>query len=298
MARSKEQNKLFYANVEGWLSLCLNLVLFGIKLWAGIVSASVALIADAWHTLSDSVTSIIVLIGSKIAVKPPDKDHPFGHGRTELIASLIIGVLLIIVAASFVQDSIINLKNKESAIFGTVAIVVTAISIVSKELMAQLAIRFGKKVDSQPMIADGWHHRSDALSSVVILIGILFGNKIWWIDSVLGFLVGILIIVTAIEVLRKAIHPLIGETPNDELRQQISDIAKQIHDEELHIHHVHVHKYGNHVELTFHIRLRECMILREAHVITENFVKSIKRELNMVATIYVDSMEKETQNCR
>lgn len=290
MERSKGDTKKHYAYVEGWLSLIGNIILFAIKLWAGIVSNSVALIADAWHTLSDSVTSVIVLVGTKISAKPPDEEHPFGHGRSELIASIIIGVLLVVVAFSFVQESIIQLNRKESANFGTVAIVVTIISIVSKEIMAQLAIRYGKQVNSQPMIADGWHHRSDALSSVVILVGILFGSQFWWVDAVLGIAVGLLILVTAVEVLRNAIHPLIGEAATEGLLEKLEEISKIVSNEQLYIHHIHVHKYGDHVELTFHIRLPGEMMLEDTHIITQKFAQLIKKDLDIQATIYVNSL--------
>ncbi|MCF8373354.1 MAG: cation diffusion facilitator family transporter [Bacteroidales bacterium] len=290
MERSKGDTKKHYAYVEGWLSLIGNIILFAIKLWAGIVSNSVALIADAWHTLSDSVTSVIVLVGTKISAKPPDEEHPFGHGRSELIASIIIGVLLVVVAFSFVRESIVQLSEKESANFGTVAIVVTIISIVSKEIMAQLAIRYGKKVNSQPMIADGWHHRSDALSSVVILVGILIGSQFWWVDAVLGIAVGLLILVTAVEVLKNAINPLIGEAATEELLDRLIEISKTVTHEELHIHHIHVHTYGDHVELTFHIRLPGEMMLEDTHSITRKFVQAIREDLDIQATIYVNSL--------
>lgn len=258
-----------------------------------MASASVALIADAWHTLSDSVTSVVVLVGAKISTKPADEEHPFGHGRSELIASIIIGVLLVVVAFSFVQESIIHLNQKDSAHFGTLAIVVTIISIVTKEGMAQMAIRYGKKVGSQPMIADGLHHRSDALSSLVILVGIFFGTYFWWIDAVLGIAVGILILATAIEVLRKAINPLIGEAASNDLLNDLQRISKDVYEEEIYIHHIHVHAYGDHIELTFHIRLPGEMMLEDTYMITRKFVRLIKEELDIQATIYVNSLGKK-----
>jgi len=109
----KESNtdisKLAYS--EGWLSIIANIILFGIKYWAGIISGSVALITDAWHSLTDSASSVAVIVGTKISSKPPDKHHPFGHGRAELITSLIIGFLLVIVGINFIFDSVHSIKN-------------------------------------------------------------------------------------------------------------------------------------------------------------------------------------------
>lgn len=153
-------------------SIFLNIGLFGIKIWAGIVTGSVALIADAWHTLSDSISSVAVLIGLKVSAKPADDNHPYGHGRAEIIASLVVGLLLAVIGFNFLMESIIRLRNHESVNYGILAIVVTVISAVMKEVMAQYSIIIGKRTNSSSMIADGWHHRSDAISSLVILVGI------------------------------------------------------------------------------------------------------------------------------
>ena len=278
--------------MEGWLSLFLNLLLFIIKYWAGIVSGSIAMIADAWHTLSDSITSAILLIGARVSKKPPDKEHPFGHGRAELVVSVIIGVILAVVGVSFVNDSIKKLIENERANFGIIAIVVTAISVVSKEIMAQIAIRYGKKVKSTAMIADGWHHRSDAISSLIILVGIYVGRYFWWSDGVLGIIVGLFIGYTAYKILKDTINPLIGENPDDELKSKIKKLALNFYNNEMNPHHFHIHNYGNHTELTFHIRLPGDMNLDKATSITISFVKEIKKELDMAATIFIDAIEK------
>ena len=134
-------------------SLLLNIVLFGIKFWAGIVSNSVALIADAWHTLSDSISSVAVLIGLKVSSQPADKKHPYGHGRAEIISAVVVGVLLAVVGFNFLIESILRLRGHEEVHYGTVAIVVTIISIVVKEGMAQYSVIIGKKSKSKALIA-------------------------------------------------------------------------------------------------------------------------------------------------
>ena len=157
----KDINK--YISREGWLSIIGNIFLFVLKYWAGIVTGSIALIADAWHTLSDSVSSVIVLIGGKISQKPADEEHPFGHGRAEHIAAIIIGVLLAIVAFDFIVSSIEKFGTHEKTVFGTIAWIVTIVSILVKEGMAQYAFWAAKKANSSILRADGWHHRTDAL---------------------------------------------------------------------------------------------------------------------------------------
>lgn len=110
-----------YINREGWFSIIGNILLFALKYWAGITTGSIALIADAWHTLTDSISSVIVLIGGKISRKPADNEHPFGHGRAEHIASLVIGILLAVIAIDFIINSIEKLTTQEHTKFGTFA---------------------------------------------------------------------------------------------------------------------------------------------------------------------------------
>ena len=277
-----------YGNLEGWLSIVLNLFLFVIKFWAGIVSGSVAIIADAWHTLSDSFTSVIVLVGIKISSIPPDKEHPFGHGRAELIGSIIIGVLLGVVGFNFVLESIHKLSDHTEAVFGKLAIIVTAVSVVLKEGMAQFAVWAGKKVKSQSMIADGWHHRSDAASSLVILIGIFLNDYYWWIDGVMGILVAIFIFYTTYVILKDAVNTMLGETPDEGLIKELKVLSKQIYPSDLLIHKIQVHKYGNHTEFTFHIKLPHDYSLSDAHQISFDFETLIKNELDICATIHME----------
>ena len=141
-----DKNK--YIIREGWLSIITNIILFGLKYWAGIITGSIALIADAWHTLTDSVSSVIVLIGGKISRKPADDDHPFGHGRAEHIAAMIIGLLLALVAFDFIMSAIEKFGTREKTVFGTIAWIVTIISILVKELLAQYAFWAANKSGS------------------------------------------------------------------------------------------------------------------------------------------------------
>ncbi|MBN2410605.1 cation transporter [candidate division KSB1 bacterium] len=279
---------------EGWLSIIFNIFLFGLKYWAGIVTGSIALMADAWHTLSDSVSSVIVLVGARVSLKPADKKHPFGHGRAELIASMVIGVLLSIVALNFIQDSVDKLKNHQKVIFGTVAIVVTIISAITKEGLARFAFWAWGKTDSTVLKADAWHHRSDAISSAIILIGIFFGKYFWWIDGVLGILVALLILYASYEIFRDAVNPLLGEEPDREMLDKIHKMCKQISGkEDIITHHYHVHKYGDHTELTFHLKLPGNMKLEKVHDIASKIEEAIKLKFSIEATIHMEPLKKD-----
>ncbi|MFA8433028.1 MAG: cation diffusion facilitator family transporter [Marinifilaceae bacterium] len=289
--RTPSEELAYYSYMEGSLSIGMNLLLFALKFWAGVVTGSIAIIADAWHTLSDSLSSVIVLIGAKISTKPADEDHPFGHGRAELISAFIIGVLLLLVAFDFILESYNTLQNQESSKFGTLAIVVMVISIIMKEGMAQYAFWAARKTNSKVLKADGWHHRTDAISSVVILVGILIGPYFWWMDGVLGLVVALLIGYAAYEILSDTVHSLLGESPAKERLEELIDLCREIYPKDPDPHHFHIHTYGDHAELTFHIRLPHNMPIKEAHDIATQMEDAIRERFGYHSTIHIEPLK-------
>ena len=282
--------KLRYFRIEGWMSIIMNFILFILKYWAGTVTGSLALIADAWHTLTDSVSSVIVLIGGTISRKPADEEHPFGHGRVEHITSIIIGVLLAIIAFDFVLQAAVKFSTREGTIYGTLAWIATIVSILVKEAMAQYAFFAARKTRSSILWADGWHHRTDALSSILILAGLLVGKYFWWTDAVLGFLVALMIAYASYDILRKEIRSLIGEKPSGELVASIMKTAQSTSKIPLHLHHIHVHTYGDHTELSCHIKLPGSMSLTEAHEICTRVEQSLLDQHQIIATIHPEPL--------
>jgi cation diffusion facilitator family transporter len=272
----------------GWISILVNVLLFGLKYWAGIASGSVAIIADAWHTLSDSITSIIVVVSVWIASRPADEEHPFGHGRAEILASTIIGVLLAVIAIEFFIESIQRLVQRESANYGTFAIVITAISVVAKEGLARYALIVGKNTGSRSIKADAWHHRSDAISSMVILVGIFLNKYIWWIDGAMGILVTLLILHAAYGILKDVLNAFLGEKPNKQIINTIDEICKRNYKSAVYPHHIHVHHYGEHTEMTLHIKLDKKLSLEGAHNIASMIEDDIRTELEIEATIHTE----------
>jgi cation diffusion facilitator family transporter len=273
---------------EGIIAIIVNTGLFGIKLWAGIVSGSIALIADAWHTISDSLSSFIVIIGSRLASEKPDKDHPFGHGRWEPITAIFIGFFLAVIAYNFIRDSIDRFIAGQTADFGLIAIVVTAISLLVKAWLAQYAFSVARKSGNSAVRADGWHHQSDALTSGVILAAIFFADRFWWIDSILGGLVSLLLLYAVFEIMKEAVNKLLGERPDPELIRQVESIIENSYHEDVMPHHYHLHNYIDHKELTFHIKVDDNMDVHNGHEIATEIENRIFRELNITATIHVE----------
>jgi cation diffusion facilitator family transporter len=272
----------------GWISIFVNLFLFFLKFWAGVVSGSVAIIADAWHTLSDSISSIFLILGVFLSQKPADKDHPFGHGRYELIATILIGCLLVWVSYNFFVESIVRLQNKEAASFGLVAIIVTIISIIVKEGLTQYSFFISRKTKSRAVAADGWHHRSDAISSLAILIGIFAGRYFWWIDGAMGIVVSLFILYTAYKIISESSHTILGEKPTPDLVQELVEITNNAAKYNVYPHHIHIHNYINHKELTLHIYLPDGMSISESHKVTNSIEKALFDMKEIEATIHVE----------
>ncbi len=283
---SKQTNK--YAYWQGVLSIIVNSLLFVAKYYAGIVSGSVALVADAWHTFSDSASSLVLIIGTKLASKPADKEHPYGHGRIELVTALIIGILLTLIGFSFLTSAINKLISKDAAVFGTLAISVTIASILLNEALAQYAFYLAKKTKNSSIKADGWHHRSDALSSLIILIGIIVGSYWWWMDGVLGIIMAGFIFHAGYGIFKEVINPLIGQEPNQEMVAQCKAICTNVGGKDIAPHHFHVHQYGGHTELTFHIALDGEQSLSVVHSLADRIEEEISQALAVETTIHVE----------
>jgi len=271
---------------SGWFSIIGNLFLSGLKYWAGISTGSLALVADAWHSISDIITSAIVLIGGKISRKPADEDHPFGHGRAEHVASVIIGVVLAVVAFDFIIGAIEKFGTRERTYYNTFAWIAVVISILVNEGMTQYSFWAAKKINSGMLKADGWHHRTDALSSIIVLIGIAVGSSFWWTDAVLSFIVALMIGWASWEILSKEITSLLGESPAEDLLLLIRETAQQACEQPIYLHHIHIHNYGQHSEMSCHIKLPSKMPLDEAHEICTKIENAVEKKFGYLSTIH------------
>ena len=284
-----QHSKLGYR--EGLVSVILNLLLFVLKYYAGIASASLALIADAWHTLSDSLTSLVVIFGIKLSSKKPDKEHPFGHGRWEQISALIIAILLALIGVEFMKDAIARLRGHEAADFGWLAYLATVASIVLKEGLARYAFYIARKTGNAAVKADGWHHRSDALSSLMVLAGLFLSPYFWWIDSVLGMLISFMLFYAAYGIIREAVNKILGEEPSEEVIGKVEQIVKAEMGNVAYPHHYHIHHYGDHIEFTFHIQVPGEETVEEAHRKATLIEMQIKTELKIDATIHIEPLK-------
>ncbi len=278
-----------YGYFEGLLSIFVNLGLCIMKFIFGTILNSISLIADAVHSLSDVITSLIIIFGFRVSSKPPDKEHPFGHGRVERVVSIVIACMLIVVGFEFFLNGLSRLQNPVPIEVNVFIIVLLGLSIVIKELLFQFAMWLGKKIESSALMADAWHHRTDALSTVLVLLGfITFKFGFYRVDGILGMVISILIAYTGISIIKKSASSLIGEAPSPAFINRIKMLALSctgVSD----VHHIHVHDYGGKYEITIHIRLKADTHLDTAHEKATEVEKCIKDEVkNAEVTVHVE----------
>lgn len=262
----------------------VNVVLLLFKFVAGIVGHSAAMIADAVHSLSDFVTDIIVLVFVRISGKPTDKSHEYGHGKYETLATTLIGLALLIVAVGIVYSALTKIiawaQGGTLEAPGMLALWAALLSIILKEAVFHYSMVQARKLKSQAVEANAWHHRSDALSSIGTAIGIggaIFLGERWTVlDPMAGIIVGLFIIKVAIDLLRNGIGDLMEHSLPDEVESEILQLAGSIpgvtepHD-------LHTRRIGNHYAIELHILMDDDISLREAHNKSEE-VENILRE--------------------
>jgi len=281
-----------YGYLEGIVSIIGNTVLFLLKLSAGLLTGSIALMADAWHTLSDSASSLVVLVSVKLSNKPPDKEHPYGHGRYDLIAAIIIGVLLVVIAFDFGKESIIRLLDNKHVEYTLIAWIAVIVSIIFKEGMAQFAMFTYRKSNNESLKADAWHHRSDALSSVLLLIGFFLNDYIWWIDGAMGIALSVFIAFIAYKIMKEAILKILGKQPSDETLNKIKNITNEAVGFDVNPHKIRLHDYVHKAELTMHIYLPKTLQLKDIHDITLRIEDSIKQIYKYNVIVHTEPLDK------
>ncbi len=277
--------------LEAWVSIVGNIALFLVKFAIGKLIGSISLIADSVHTLSDVLTSVVVLAGFKIGGREPDKEHPFGHGRIESIATLIIAILLILVGVEFLRQSIERLRQPRMVAGTILVVLIMLLSGVLKELMASFSIWLGRRIDSSTLIADAWHHRSDAIASVLVavaIVGAIF--HVYWLDGLFGLLVSLLIIYTGGELGWQAANYLIGTSPDQGLLDSIKAEAAAVGGV-VGVHDISVHEYGPRRAISIHVEVQGGMDVTAAHGIADEVERRVASLMNAEAVVHIDPPE-------
>ncbi|MFH1552552.1 MAG: cation diffusion facilitator family transporter [Candidatus Omnitrophota bacterium] len=272
---------------SAWLGILSNILLFAIKLFAGIFGRSQAMIADAFHTASDALTSVGVLVGFKIAEKPADEHHPFGHGRAESIAAKIVSLVLILVGLGIAYSSARVLITGNITEPGSIALIAGIISICVKEFTYRRVISAGKKINSVSLKADAYHHRSDALSSIAAIIGIA-GAKLGktFMDPLAGIIVAGFIIKMGVETFHMAYDELMDAAPPEELRRKIEKTVMMVAGVK-EVKRIMVRKTGIEFFIEVIIGVDSSQTVEKAHQITINIKRHICKAMPNVRDVIV-----------
>ena len=266
MGRAREIYKVTIVGSIG------NVVLLTFKFIAGFVGHSSAMVADAVHSLSDFLTDIVVLAFVHVSAKPQDESHDYGHGKFETIASFLIGLALIAAAIGILYSGVMRfidwLQGEQLAAPDMLALWAALISIVVKELLYQYTIARAKKLNSQAMMANAWHHRSDALSSIATSIGIggaiLLGDRWTILDPLASMVVGVMLVRVSIKLLKTNLGELTDSSLPEETEREIERIIMEFPDV-TEPHNLRTRRIGNRIAIETHIRMDGNLSLHESH---------------------------------
>lgn len=272
------------STVTLWGALC-NMALCIVKMMAGLLGRSSAMVADAVHSLSDLVSDFVVLIMVRIAAKGKDKGHDYGHGKFETLATALVSLLLLVVGAKLMSGAVDRIRlvvgGGTLPAPGTIALWAALLSIAVKEILYQWTLRVGRKVESPAMIANAWHHRSDALSSVGSAIGIggaiLFGGKWTILDPIVGCVISIVIVIVAVKMMIPALNELTEASLPDDVEERIISTIQSV-DGVDNVHNLKTRRIGHDISIDTHIVVNPEMSVAEAHDITELIEHALRQE--------------------
>ena len=281
-----------YGVFSSIVGIITNLILAALKLVAGILSFSIAIVADALNNLSDAGSSIISFVSFKIAAKPADKEHPFGHARIEYVSSMIVSFLILLVGFELMKDSVGGLFSGEGAelVVTTLTYVILAVSIVLKLWLGLFYRKIAKKIDSSVVSAAAADSFSDCASTAAVLVSsIVIGITGWWfIDSIVGLAVAIMIIIAGVKILNETKNSLLGEAPIQEVVDSIKSTVDK-YPEVVGIHDMLVHNYGPKTYIvSFHAEVDGSRDIYELHDAIDNIERDINEDLRILCTIHMD----------
>lgn len=281
-----------YGMLASVVGIFCNVLLFSVKLAIGLILSSLAVTADAFNNLSDAASSIISFVGVKMAGKPADAEHPFGHGRIEYIAALIVSFLVIEVGFTFFKSSISKIMHPEEITFDPVPFIILILSILVKLWMAFFNNKLGKRIDSKVMLATAADSLGDVIttSATVISIVICHFTSIN-VNAIAGLIVSGIVIWSGVSIAKDTLEPLIGQRVPSELYQKITDMVES-YEGIVGAHDLIVHNYGpNRSMATIHAEVPNDVSIEASHEIIDRIERDAKKELNILLVIHMDPVE-------
>ena len=286
-----------YGKVAGIVGILSNTLLCAMKILVGLISGSIAIVADAVNNLADASSSLITLIGFKLAGMPEDKEHPYGHARIEYLAGLLVSVIIIVVGLELGKSSAEKIFAPTPTEFSPTVVIVLLLAIGIKIWQACFNISAGRRIDSMTLIATGADSRNDVIATSAVLLSLIIGElfKIQ-IDGYMGVLVALFIIWSGIGLVKETVSPLLGEAPDPEMVAAIEKIANS-YEGVLGLHDLAVHNYGpGKVFASLHVEVDAAVDVMVSHDMIDNIEHQIARQLNIHCTVHMDPINLDDPN--
>lgn len=281
-----------YGKLAGITGIISNLLLCIIKISIGIFSKSIAIIADGINNLADASSSMITLVGFKLAAAPEDKDHPYGHARIEYLAGLFVSVFIIVIGLRLLTTSIDKIIHPEPVVFSIVTVVILIVAILIKLWQAAFYREAGRRIDSVALTATATDSRNDVISTTAVLISLLIGHLTGYsIDGYMGCLVALFITWSGIQLVKETSSPLLGEAPDDETVKSILNIIRK-EPGVLGVHDLMVHNYGpGKVFASAHVEVDADGDLMESHDMIDNIERLVSESLKIHFVVHMDPVK-------
>ena len=284
------EKRSIYGMVCGFVGIFFNIILFVGKLLAGIITSSISITADALNNLSDAGSSIVTLVGFKLAAQKPDSKHPYGHGRIEYLAGLAVAAVILIMGFELFRDSIGKVLHPQDTEFSYVVIFILLASILVKCYMAYYNYSIGKEIDSAAVRAAAMDSMSDCIATGAVLVTTVLNHLYsWQLDGYCGILVSFFIMYSGIQAARDSVDPLLGIEPDEEFLQEIEDISLSFDENIVGIHDLMVHDYGpGRKIISLHAEVPADSNMIQIHDVIDNLEKKLSKDLGCMATIHMD----------
>ena len=288
--RAESETRSAYGKLCGLVGIGLNLMLFAAKFFAGLLSGSIAITADAFNNLSDAGSSVVSLVSFRISEQKPDAQHPYGHGRIEYIAGLIISAVIIIMAYELIKDSVGKIIHPSDTEWSVTVLIILIVSILVKFYMAFYNSRIGARYDAAALRATAIDSLSDCAATTVVLICTVLSHLFGWrIDGYAGVLVGGFILLAGIRAAREVVGPLLGEPPEREYVENIEQLVLSFDPNILGVHDLLVHDYGpGRRIISLHAEVPAEGDILALHDIIDNLEHRLCTDLGCIATIHMD----------
>ncbi|NMM64930.1 cation transporter [Clostridium sp. P21] len=278
-----------YGILSGVLGIVVNLMLFIVEIILGFLTNSIAIVADAFHNLTDVTSSIVALVGFRLSIKPADKTHPFGHGRMEYISALIVAFLILMVGFEFVKTSFGRIMHPELVTFNITTLIIIAFAIPLKLWLSSFNKSLGKMINSSTLEATG----RDALNDVAILSGVIISLAFAYIfkvniDGYVSMIIAIFIMLSGISLIKETINPLLGEAPDPELVNEIKESVLE-YEHILGVHDMIIHNYGpGRSMVSLHAEVPSNISIMKIHEIIDRGERQLSEKFNMFIVIHMD----------